>query len=69
MEDNNHLSTSGAIVVSGAIIGGLVGGIPGFVIGGLIGSVIQEIKCPRCGGIMKFINGLWRCQVCGYTKN
>ena len=47
MEDNNHLSTSGAIVVSGAIIGGLVGGIPGFVIGGLILIVRLHPSCTH----------------------
>ncbi len=56
------------IAVSGLIIGALVGGIPGALIGGLLGSALQEITCPKCGNIMKFFNGIWKCMRCGYTK-
>jgi len=66
---NDISASSGAIIVSGAAIGGMAGGVPGFIIGGLIGSVLQEfIKCPKCGNPMKFIEGLWRCEKCGYVK-
>lgn len=66
MQDN---TLSGAITVSGSAIGGIIGGVPGFIIGGLIGSAVQEfIRCPRCGNVMKLINGIWKCTKCGYEK-
>ena len=62
MEKNNLL------VISGLAIGGLVGGIPGAIVGGVIGALLKEIYCPLCRGMMKFVNGWWRCERCGYVK-
>ena len=63
------MSKDNTLAVSGLAIGGLTGGVVGAIIGGIIGSILQEIiYCPICGGIMKFINGLWRCSICGYAK-
>lgn len=57
------------ITITGSIIGAIGWGVSGALIGGLIGTAIQEaIKCPVCGNIMKFINGIWKCETCGYEK-